>query len=73
MNRLTQLRIDLGLSSRDLAKKASVSYQQVLNIERGETANPTVATLHKLADALGEDVKPSELLMPALPPVEKAA
>jgi transcriptional regulator with XRE-family HTH domain len=65
--RLTQLRIDAGFSTVDLAAKAGISYQQLLNIERGETTNPKVATLHKLAEALG-GARPSELLMEALPP-----
>jgi transcriptional regulator with XRE-family HTH domain len=66
MMRLTQLRIDAGLSVRALAVKSGLSYQHLLNIERGETANPQVATLHKLADVLA--ARPSELLMDALPP-----
>lgn len=72
MKRLTQLRIDAGLSPQALAAAAGISYQQLLNIERGETANPKVTTLHKLANALGEDVKPSELLMPAIGPTGAA-
>jgi transcriptional regulator with XRE-family HTH domain len=73
MIRLTQLRIDKGLSVRALAVAAGISYQQLLNIERGLTSNPQVATLHKLAGELGDNVKPSELLMDAIGPQEKAA
>lgn len=73
MNRLTQLRIDAHLSPRDLAKRAGVSPQSLLDIENGVTTNPQVATLHKLATALGENVRPSELLMDAIGPTEAAA
>lgn len=73
MLRLTQLRIDAHLSTIDLAAKAEVSYQQLLNIERGVTENPKVATLVKLATALGENVKPSELLMDAIGPTQAVA
>jgi DNA-binding XRE family transcriptional regulator len=66
--RLEQLRIDAHLTAQQLADAAGVSYQTVLNIEDGKGAQ--VATLHKLANALG-DARPSELLMPAVPPAER--
>lgn len=62
-----QLRLDAGLSTRELAARAGVAYGSVLDLENGETTNPHVATLVKLADAL--DAKPSELLMDAIPPM----
>lgn len=68
MIRLTQLRIDAGLTVMALAERAGVSYAQLLNIENGVSTNPKVTTLHKLAGQLGEGVRPSELLMDAIPP-----
>ena len=67
MKRLQQLRLDAGLSTRDLAAKAGVAYGSVLDLESGTTTNPQVATLVKLATEL--KCKPSELLMDALPPM----
>lgn len=64
-----QLRLDAGLSTRELAAKAGVAYGSVLALESGETSNPHVSTLVALAEAL--NAKPSELLMDAIPPVHK--
>ena len=70
MIRLEQLRIDAGLSPKQLAKVAGVAYQTVKNIEGGKS-EAQVETLHKLAKAL--DAQPSELLMPAVYPPSRAA
>ena len=69
MTRLEQLRLDKGLTALQLADRAGVAHKTIYNIEAGKGAN--VATLVKLADAL--EARPSELLMPAIPPSEKAA
>jgi ribosome-binding protein aMBF1 (putative translation factor) len=45
-------RQDAGLTQAELAKRVSVSQQQVAKLER-PGANPSIATLHELADALG--------------------
>jgi transcriptional regulator with XRE-family HTH domain len=66
--RLTQLRIDKGMTCRELAAAAGLSYTQMRAIESGESKSPRVGTLTRLALALGENVRPSELLMDALPP-----
>ena len=71
MMRLVQLRIDAGLSRGQLAERAGLTIQGLANIENGVTSNPQVATLHKLAAQLGEGVRPSELLMDAIPPMHK--
>lgn len=70
MIRLTQLRIDKGMTCRELAAAAGLSYTQLRAIERGESASPRVTTLTRLAEALDDNggVRPSELLMDALPP-----
>jgi DNA-binding XRE family transcriptional regulator/predicted RNase H-like HicB family nuclease len=45
-------RLDAGLTQAQLATRAGVSQQQVAKLER-PGANPSVATLRKIADALG--------------------
>lgn len=45
-------RQDAGLTQAQLAKRAGVSQQQIAKLER-PGANPSVATLRKVADALG--------------------
>jgi transcriptional regulator with XRE-family HTH domain len=52
-------RVRSGLSTRELAQKASMSQPFLSNIENGRST-PSVATLYKLASALG--VSASELL-----------
>lgn len=69
MTRLEQLRIDQGLTRQQLARKAGVSYQTVINIEEGKGAQ--VETLHKLAAPLG--ASPSELVRPAVWPAQESA
>jgi predicted RNase H-like HicB family nuclease/DNA-binding XRE family transcriptional regulator len=45
-------RLDAGFTQAQLAARAGVSQQQVAKLER-PGANPSVATLRKIADALG--------------------
>lgn len=71
MTRLQQLRIDAHLSLDDLEERCGVSSEQIRRLENGTTKNPRVQTLAALALAL--KTKPSELLMPALPPEREAA
>lgn len=61
---LRQLRTEKGLSQSALAERAGLSRNFVAQIERGESL-PTVATLSRLAAALG--VTSSELLSEGLP------
>jgi transcriptional regulator with XRE-family HTH domain len=58
VEKLRRLRIDRGLSQRQLAQEAGVTQTTVWKIEHGGGANP--ATLKKLGDVLG--VRASELL-----------
>ena len=58
MDKLVELRINEGLSQRELAQKANVSNQSVSKLERGGRVRP--ATLKKIADVFG--VKPTDLL-----------
>ena len=58
MDKLQELRINQGLSQRQLAERAGLSPGAVWNLERRASGSP--ATLKKVADVLG--VKPVELL-----------
>jgi transcriptional regulator with XRE-family HTH domain len=58
VDKLVELRINEGLSQRELAQKANVSNQSVSKLERGGRVRP--ATLKKIADVFG--VKPMDLM-----------
>ena len=50
-----------GMTQEQLAEKSGFSQQYISDLERGRR-NPTVVTLHDLAQALGST--PIELIMP---------
>ena len=52
-NNLKKLREKKGLSQYRLAKLADVANNTIIKIEQGENINPTLATLKKIAKALG--------------------
>ena len=58
MDKLVELRVNQGLTQRELARQAGISNTSLWKIERGGGATPP--TLKKLADVLG--VKASELV-----------
>ena|SRR5215217_2217695 len=58
VGQLRALRINEGLSQRELAERAGVANTSVWKLERGGSVRP--ATLKKIADVLG--VKPMDLL-----------
>ena len=47
------MRLEQGLSQRELASRSGLSRSYVCDIERGRGAHPSVETLDKLATALG--------------------
>jgi XRE family transcriptional regulator, regulator of sulfur utilization len=53
---LARLRSTARLSREELARRAGVSVDLVHSLEQGRTANPTLRTLLRLADALGVTV-----------------
>ncbi len=59
MEKLIRLRLDAGLSQRQLAQRAGVSNTTVWHMERGHYKG-SPGTLKKVAEVLG--VKPSELV-----------
>jgi transcriptional regulator with XRE-family HTH domain len=70
MIRAQQLRLDANLSVTDLATEAGVSPKAIRRLEdKGEVGH--ISTAARLSAYWG--VKSSELLMPALPPQERAA
>ncbi len=56
---LKRIRIEKGISQVDIARSLKVSRGFISNIENGKT-NPTLATITKLADAVGVSI--NELL-----------
>ena len=58
MEKIKNLRIDQGLTQRELARRAGISNTSLWKIEHGGGARPP--TLKKLADVLG--VRASELV-----------
>lgn len=53
--RLKQFRTDLGLTMKRLADAADVSESYISQLEKG-TANPSLGTLKKIAEALGVNI-----------------
>ncbi len=53
---LRALREAKGLTTRELAELAGIDYSHIAKIERG-TYNLRVDTLHKVATALGAEIK----------------
>jgi len=53
---IRKLRIKKGISQDRLSKDADLALNTVVKIETGESPNPTVDTLEKLAKALGVPV-----------------
>ena len=52
--RIKDLRRRAGLTQAELAKKANISRVTLIMIERDERSEPRVATLNKIAEALGK-------------------
>jgi transcriptional regulator with XRE-family HTH domain len=49
---IRKLRREKGLSQDKLSKLADVAFHTISKIEAGDTPNPTIETLVKIADAL---------------------
>ncbi|MBV9097637.1 MAG: helix-turn-helix transcriptional regulator, partial [Frankiaceae bacterium] len=66
---VAQARRDAGLSVRELARLADVSFTTISRIETG-AMDPTVGTLHRILDAAGRELllaaEPSRQPRPAL-------
>jgi transcriptional regulator with XRE-family HTH domain len=58
--KLKRMRERRFLTREELAEKADTHRDQIGRLERGEVENPRIATIRKLADALGVD--PAELV-----------
>jgi transcriptional regulator with XRE-family HTH domain len=52
---LLRLRKEQFLSQRDLAQRAGVSPTTIMHLETGESADPRLSTVRKVAEALGVD------------------
>lgn len=60
--KVKELREKLNLTQAELAKRADVSRQKLIDLESGKDVNTTVATLQKLADVL--NCKVQDLIYP---------
>ena len=56
IKQLISLRKERGYSQRELAERSGVDASQLAKIERGYNS-PSIATLTKLAEALGAEIK----------------
>jgi predicted transcriptional regulator len=52
---MKRLRNERFLSQRDLARKAGVSPTTIMHLETGESVDPRLSTVRKVAEALGVD------------------
>ncbi len=50
--KVRKYRKEKGLSQDRLAKKADLAFHTIVKLEAGDTSNPTVDTVKKIADAL---------------------
>lgn len=57
---ISQLRKDIGISQRELARRANISHAEISRIEKGERNQPNPTLLKKLAPVLG--VKTEQLM-----------
>lgn len=55
MRAIIDARIESGLTQKQLSEKTGISQADISRIERG-TANPSVRTLQRIAEALGRKV-----------------
>ena len=54
--RLKQLREAAGLSLADVAERSGIDRAAICRLENGQHQNPTIGTLNRYADALGQRV-----------------
>jgi transcriptional regulator with XRE-family HTH domain len=57
--RLHAYRVQRFLSQAELAKRAGLTPQTIMRLERGEVTSPTARTVRQLAEALG--IAPTDL------------
>lgn len=55
-NNIRKIRQKKGISQDRLSKKADLALNTIVKIETGESPNPTIETLEKIAKALGVSV-----------------
>jgi len=60
--KVKELREKLKMTQAELAKRADVSRQKLIDLESGKEVNTTVATLQRLADVL--NCKVQDLICP---------
>lgn len=53
---IRRYRNEKGISQDKLSKLADVSFNTITKIEAGDTPNPTIETVRRIADALGAGI-----------------
>jgi transcriptional regulator with XRE-family HTH domain len=53
---IRKYRLQKDISQDRLSKLADVAFHTIVKIESGETPNPTIETVRKIADALGVSI-----------------
>jgi len=53
---IRKYRLQKDMSQDRLSKLADVAFHTIVKIESGETPNPTIETVRKIADALGVSI-----------------
>jgi len=56
-NNIRKIRQKKGMSQDRLSKEADLALNTIVKIETGESPNPTVETLEKIAKALGVSIE----------------
>lgn len=56
LKNLVKIRKEKGWSQEKLAVESGISYNTIIKIERGGIENPKIATVIKLANALGVSI-----------------
>ena len=54
---IKRLRVKLGLTQDDLAKKADIKYTTLMKVESGTVNKPSVQTMAKIAKALSVTIE----------------
>ncbi|MCR4334889.1 MAG: helix-turn-helix domain-containing protein [Patescibacteria group bacterium] len=54
---IKKMRVKLGLTQDDLAKKANIKYTTLMKVESGTVNKPSVQTMAEIAKALGVSIE----------------
>jgi len=55
-NKLKEIRLEKGMTLKELAEKANISAGYLCHLERGTRANPSIDVMEKIAKALDKTI-----------------